>query len=125
MRMVNKLKKNTMKLKIAVLSLLIGLISACAGKLEFRYYTKINADGSIYKRVVAVGDSSKIYAHPFSFDTNAGWVVSYGTETDAEEGDTLYVAIAERTFSCIDEAGKAMNISGDSICQDNIRIKHE
>jgi len=114
-----------MKQRIIILVLLIYVLSACGGGLEYRYYTKINSDGSIYKRIIAVGDSSSIYTNPFSFDTSNGWTVTYDKEINVDEGDTLFLATVEQTFISFNELNGAMFVKADSVQKDNIIIADE
>jgi hypothetical protein len=110
-----------MKRKVVFVLMLFVMVSC--RDTEYRYYTRINADGSIYKRVTAVGDSSKIYKQPFYFDIANGWKLSYDTEIDKKNGDTLYMAIAEKTFESIKALNEDFNQKADSSHVDNIEIK--
>ena len=97
-------------------------LTACGG-LKIKYFTRINPDGTIFKRVTAIGDSSDIYADPFTFDLNDGWSVSYDTEIDTIKGDTLYVAIAEKTFESAVEAQKVFYRENDTTLQrENVNL---
>ncbi|TRX65850.1 hypothetical protein [Carboxylicivirga sp. M1479] len=104
--------------------LLIFVLSAC-DDLTFRYFTRINSDGTVYKRVVAEGDSSAVYGQPFSFDVDDGWTVKYDKKIQAEVGDTLFYAIAERTFASVSEVTECFKIENDSVFLDNIEVTLE
>jgi hypothetical protein len=108
----------------ALYLLILLLLGACGGSLEYRYYTKINDDGSVDKKIVAVGDSTSIYGKPFSFDTSKGWKMSYGIEVDKEDGDTLHLAIAEKTFLSAENQNQDLYINKDSTHFDNILVDY-
>ncbi|WP_439181468.1 hypothetical protein [Carboxylicivirga taeanensis] len=101
------------------LVVLVLIVSACKD-LKYSYFTRINADGTIFKRVVAEGDSSLIYSSPFSFDVNEGWDLRYDKKVDGEGGDTLYLVIAEKTFANLSDVNRALELEGDSAHKDNI-----
>ncbi|WP_289054725.1 hypothetical protein [Carboxylicivirga marina] len=109
-----------MKIKWILFTLLI-LLSAC-DDLTYRYYTRINADGTVFKRIIAEGDSSDVYDRPFSFDVNKGWKLNYDKRIVEESGDTLFMAIAERTFESIDEVNESLFLKNDSTHKDNIKV---
>ena len=100
-----------------MLVVVIAFILTACGGIKIKYFTRINPDGTVFKRVTAIGDSSDIYANPFTFDVNYGWSVSYDTEIDTIKGDTLYVAIAERTFKSAIEAQQTFYRENDTIVQ--------
>lgn len=110
-----------MKLKSLIIKALMIFLCAGCGEIELRYFTRINPDGSIYKRVVAVGDSSKIYNHPFTFDVNDGWALKYDRQIDSIKGDTLHLAIAERTFPSWQAVQKALYRDMDTLKRENIQ----
>ncbi|MBK3518612.1 hypothetical protein [Carboxylicivirga marina] len=104
--------------------LIIGLfiLSAC-DDLTYRYYTRINADGTVFKRITAQGDSSSVYNKPFSFNTNEGWNLKYDKEIDAESGDTIFCAVAEKTFVSIEDINQTLHLKQDSAFMDNIKVE--
>lgn len=105
-----------------ILLVLMFLFTAC-GELTFRYYTRINSDGTVYKQIIAEGDSSKVYGNPFSFNIDDGWVLNYDKHIDSESGDTLFLAIAEKTFQSIEEVNDALYLNIDSTYKDNIKVQ--
>lgn len=112
-----------MKAKV-ILVLLVILLSACKN-LTYHYYTKINADGTIYKRIVAEGDSSLVYSRPFSFEIGNGWKVRYDKRLDAESKDTLFMAVAEKVFQNIADVNQELFLISDSVQKDNIVGEHD
>ncbi|MBS2213507.1 hypothetical protein KEM09_19005 [Carboxylicivirga mesophila] len=109
-----------MKTKILLIALVL-IVSACKD-LRYHYYTRINDDGTIFKRIVAEGDSSKIYSNPFSFDINDGWNVSYDKKMDEDSEDTLFVVIVEKTFLNVAAVNKDLVPENDSVYKDNISL---
>ncbi|MBR8537854.1 hypothetical protein KDU71_19945 [Carboxylicivirga sediminis] len=109
-----------MKTKILLIALVL-IVSACKD-LRYHYYTRINDDGTIFKRIVAEGDSSKIYSNPFSFDINDGWSVSYDKKIDKNSEDTLFVVIVEKTFLNVTAVNKDLVPENDSVYKDNISL---
>ncbi len=101
--------------------MLLLIVTAC-GDIEVRYFTKINLDGTIFKRVTAVGDSSAIYNKPFSFDTSLGWDITYKKEITKSVEDTLYYAIAEQTFESIDALNRVMHSNKDTALTENVHV---
>ncbi|WP_430814409.1 hypothetical protein [Carboxylicivirga sp. RSCT41] len=99
---------------------LLFILSAC-GDVTYRYYTRINDDGTVFKRVIAEGDSSQVYKNPFSFDINEGWNLSYDKMIDKENGDTIFMAIAEKTFESVGAVNQSLYLSNDSTHKDNIK----
>jgi len=93
------------------LLLVLFVLNSC-GDLELRYYTRINPDGSVLKRVTAIGDSSKVYGSPFSFDVSDGWEVQY--KKQIEESDTLFMAIAEKKYPSVKASKMAFYSKVDS-----------
>ncbi len=114
-----------MKQSIRVLIIAIAFVLTACGGMKIKYFTRINSDGSVFKRVTAIGDSSDIYANSFTFDVNDGWRVRYDTEIDTIKGDTLYVAIAEKTFKSAQDAHQGLYRTNDTLSRENIRINHE
>jgi len=108
-----------------IILLLVLILSSCDGELNYRYYTKLNPDGSVHKKIVAAGDSSRVYNNPFSFDVDEGWTVKYDVEINAEEGDTLHLAIAEKTFPSINHVNNDLSITDDSVHLDNITVDYQ
>ncbi len=119
----NRTKTINMKTKV-ILVLLVVLLSACKN-LTYRYYTKINADGTILKQVTAEGDSSDVYKNPFSFDVDNGWRVRYDKRIADDGEDTLFVAIAEKVFQNVDEVNRDFTLKVDSVKKDNVVLKLE
>ncbi|MBS2098133.1 hypothetical protein [Carboxylicivirga linearis] len=107
------------KIKYILFALL--LLSSC-DEPELRYFTRINNDGSVYKRVTAVGDSAKVHRNPFSFDVSDGWDVSYSKEIN--ESDTVFFAIAEKTFPSVDASFNVFYSQIDSGQRENIKIDY-
>ncbi|MCU4155084.1 hypothetical protein J1N10_03800 [Carboxylicivirga sp. A043] len=105
-----------------MLLILLFILSAC-GDLTYRYYTRINADGTVFKRITAEGDSSSVYGQPFSFDINEGWNLKYDKKIDKENGDTLFLAIAEKTFESIEAVNFALHLKNDSASKDNVHAE--
>ncbi|MCG8579179.1 MAG: hypothetical protein MI866_04650 [Bacteroidales bacterium] len=103
-----------------ILITLLFILSAC-GDVTYRYYTRINADGTVFKRVVAEGDSSQVYKNPFSFDINEEWKLRYDKMIDKESGDTLFLAIAEKTFASVEAVNHSLCLKNDSTHKDNIK----
>lgn len=109
-----------MKTKILLIALVL-IVSACKD-LRYHYYTRINNDGTIFKRIVAEGDSSLVYSQPFSFDVSNGWVLSYDKRIDSDNGDTLHIVIAEKTFDNVREVNGDFMLENDSVYKDNISL---
>ena len=107
--------------KIKYIFFLLLLLGSC-DEPELRYFTRINADGSIYKRVTAVGDSAKVHRNPFSFDVSDGWDVSYSKEII--ESDTVFFAIAEKTFPSVGASVNVFYSQVDSGQRENIKIDY-
>ncbi|GEM_PF-4828469 len=110
-----------MKMKWMLIMFLF-VLSAC-DDLTYRYYTLINADGTVFKRIVAEGDSSSVYGQPFSFDINKGWSLKYDIKVDANNGDTLFMAIAEKEFESVEAVNHSLYFKSDSALKDNIHTK--
>nr|WP_319399932.1 hypothetical protein [uncultured Carboxylicivirga sp.] len=108
--------------KYSLLLLLLFIISAC-DEPELRYFTRINNDGTVYKRVSAVGDSAKVYDDPFSFDVSDGWLLTYKKEIT--NSDTLFFAIAEKSFPSIEASSKAFYHDVDTGSVENIKVEYE
>jgi hypothetical protein len=117
------------KLK-SLLVIFLLLTTGCDNDIAYRYFTRINPDGTIFKRITAVGDSASIYAHPFPFEISNGWLIKYGKETrktEENKTDTVYLATAEKTFPSLDDVQQAFSHQIDSIPKENIlfeRISH-
>nr|WP_321405985.1 hypothetical protein [uncultured Carboxylicivirga sp.] len=97
------------------------LINSCGGP-EIRFFTRINDDGTVFKRVTAVGDSSQIHRYPFSFDLSDGWDLSFKKEI--KDADTLFCAIAEKTFPSIEASTVSFSHQVDSGQKENIKIDY-
>jgi hypothetical protein len=119
-----ELKLYDMKtLTLLVSSLLMFMLAGCGGK-EVRYYTRINPDGSIFKRVVIAGDSATVYKNPFAFDVTDGWSVSYDIEIGEDDKDTVHLVMAEKIFQNADIAHASFYRELDTLEHENIRIEH-
>jgi len=103
--------------------LLLLLVMWGCDEPELRLYTKINEDGSVLKRVTAVGDSSKVYKNPFSFDHSDGWDVKYTKEIN--DSDTIYFAIAEKQFPSVDASSNVFYSQINSSQRENIKIDYK
>ncbi len=102
---------------------LITILSACKD-LSYRYYTRVNDDGTVFKQIIAEGDSSQVYGSPFSFDTDNGWSLSYDKKVDNSNGDTLFVVIAEKTFESVQTVNNDLTLNDkDSVYKDNISVR--
>lgn len=112
-----------MKLKVYIYNVLLFLLISGCGGLEMHFFTRVNLDGSIYKRVTAVGDSSAVYRKPFSFDVNDGWELSYKKEVIKSGEDTLFYVIAEQTFESVNDLNRVMYSEEDTMdLKENIRV---
>ncbi len=100
------------------------LVLAACDDIELRYFTRINADGSVFKRITAVGDSSKVYDHPFSFNVEDGWQLKYDKKIENGGKDTVFYAIASQTFLSVNAASKAMFTKIDTAQDENIDIRY-
>lgn len=110
------------KQNIIVLFILV-LIASCGGR-KYRYYTRINPDGSIFRRVIVpIEDSSDVEEDGvFPFDISKGWKITYDTEIKEKKDkpDTVNIAIAEKTFLNIDSMRICFKHDIDSIVRENV-----
>lgn len=113
-----------MKKKMVCLLFAVMFVVTGCGDLEIKYFTRINPDGSIFKRIVACGDSSRVYNNPFPFQLTKDWTVSYESKVDTVKGDTLFIASAERTFSSWQKAKGIIYRQEDTLDCENIDIEY-
>jgi len=109
-----------MRLKVKIIAIILfGLMTAC-GDMEIKYFTRINPDGSIFKIVEAIGDSAKVFNNPFPFELNSQWQIEYSSIIDSIDGDTLFIASAQRTFSSWAEVQATLYRDVDTLGCENI-----
>lgn len=112
------------KLLFSAILVLLTLITSCRKGVDFEYYTRINPDGSIYKKISALGDSASIYENPFSFNVN-DWKANYSKKVSDNKRDTTFIVTVEKTFPSVDQLNSNIHITMDSTFKDNIVVDHQ
>ena len=113
--------------KLVIILTVMMLLASCGGR-KYKYFTRINPDGTIYKKIIATGDSVDVAkCEVFPFNVEDGWKITYDTEIEKKEDktDTINLVIAERTFNNLEEMQKCFSHQFvDSVENDHVLFEN-